>query len=37
MNSLKNMYSIKVENVKEVDDFLDSAKPPKLNEESINN
>lgn len=28
----KNLYSIKLDNLKEMDDFLDSAKHPKLNQ-----
>lgn len=33
---LKNLYSIKLENLKEMDEFLDPSKPPKSQEE-INN
>lgn len=32
----KNMYSTKLKNSKEIDEFLESTKPPKLNHE-INN
>lgn len=31
----KNLYSIKLENLKEVDGFLDSAKLPKLKQEDV--
>lgn len=32
----KNLYSFNLENVKEMKEFLDSAKPPKLNQD-VNN
>jgi hypothetical protein len=37
MGYFKNLYSTELENVKEMDEILDSAKPPKLNQEKINN
>lgn len=33
----RNLYSIELENLKEIDGFLDSAKLPKLNQEELNN
>lgn len=33
---MKNLYSLNLENLKEMDDFLDPAKPSKLNHE-VNN
>lgn len=33
----RNLYSIKQENLKELDGFQDRAKPPKLDQEDTNN
>lgn len=33
MEYFKSLYSIKLESLKEMDEFLNSAKPPKLNPE----
>ena len=33
----KNFYSTKLENLKEMDEFLDSSKPAKSKQEEINN
>lgn len=37
MEYFKNQYSIKLENLKKMDEFLELAKPLKLNQEKINN
>lgn len=37
MEYFKNMYSIMLENLKEMDKFLDSTKPVKSIQEEINN
>lgn len=31
------LYAIKLENLKQIDKFLDSSKPPMLNQEELNN
>ena len=37
IGGFKNLCSIKLESLKEMNEFMDSAKPPKLNKVEINN